>query len=288
MIALLRPIGDPAYPTISWTVTNVGTGLGQTSSWTDAIIASPSDNYADPNAITLAEYPHSGGLAVGASYTQTETVQLPAGLTGRFHLFVETDVNDVVFENGSKANNIGEAPGNFDVMPIPYADLVVSSIVDPQNPGSGQPVDVTWTVANQGIGLTSVPSWSDDLALASDPAGQNIIEDYGLFNHLGPVGPGGSYQRTAQVVLPNGLSGTYYFVVTAAAQDPPFEFIYGNGTDNVTVSAPFTINLTPPPDLTVTTVNAPTTGEEGTRSRWAGPCRTWGPVRPPVHGKTRS
>ncbi len=69
--------------------------------------------------------------------------------------------------------------------------------------------------------------------------------------------------RTAQVTLPDGLNGTYYFVVTAAAKNPPFEFIYGNGTDNITVSAPFTINLTPPPDLTVTNVSAPTTGAEG-------------------------
>ncbi len=258
-----QTIGDPAYPVISWTVTNVGTGAGQTSSWTDAIIASPSDAYNDPDAVTLAAYTHTGGLAVGASYTQTQTVQMPAGFTGRYYLFVETDAGNVVFENGSKANNVGEAPNHFDVMPIPYADLVVSSIVDPQNAGSGLPVNVTWTVTNQGIGLTSVPSWNDDLAIASDPAGKNIIEDYGLFDHLGPVGPGGNYVRTAQVVLPEGLSGTYYFVVTAAATSPPFEFIYGNGTDNVTVSSPFTINFTPPPDLTVTNVNAPSTGDEG-------------------------
>ncbi len=263
VVAPAQTIGDPAYPVISWTVTNVGTGAGQTSSWTDAVIASPSNNDADPNAVTLADYMHTGGLAVGASYTQTQTVQMPAGFTGRYHLFVETDSGDAVFENGSKANNVGEAPNNFDVMPIPYADLVVSSIVVPQPAGSGLPLNVTWTITNQGIGLTNTPSWSDDLALASDPAGKNIIQDYGLFNHLGPVGPGGSYVRTAQVTLPEGLNGTYYFVVTAAAKNGPFEFIYGDGTDNISVSAPFTINLTPPPDLTVTSVSAPTTGEEG-------------------------
>ena len=115
--------------------------------------------------------------------------QMPPGFTGRYHLFVETDADDVVFENGLKANNVAEAPNHFDVMPIPYADLVVSSIDVPQPAGSGLPVNVTWTVTNQGIGLTSVPSWDDDLALASDPAGKNIIEDYGLFNHLGPIGP---------------------------------------------------------------------------------------------------
>ena len=96
----------------------------------------------------------------------------------------------MVFEDGLKANNVAEAPNNFDVMPIPYADLVVSSIDVPQPAGSGQSLDVTWTVKNQGIGLTSVPSWDDDLALASDPAGKNIVEDYGLFNHLGPDRPG--------------------------------------------------------------------------------------------------
>ena len=217
-----------------------------------------------PSAVVLAEYPHTTPLAPGQSYTQTQTVQMPPGFTGQYHLFVVADAGNAVFENGMRAGNVGEAPNLFDVMPIPYADLVVSSIVDPQNAGSGLPVTVTWTVTNQGIGLTSVPNWDDDLALASDPAGKDVVEDFGLFDHLGPIGPGGSYVRTAQVVLPEGLSGTYYFVVTTATgPSVPFEFIHGGGTDNITVSAPFTINFTPPPDLTVTSVAAPTTGEEG-------------------------
>src|SRR6185312_5863845 len=149
--------------------------------------------------------------------------------------------DNVVFENGLEANNVAEAPNHFDVMPIPYADLVVSTINVPQPAGSSQPINITWTVTNKGIGLTSVPSWDDDLALASDPAGKTIVKDYGTFNHLGPIAPNESYTRTAQVSLPDGLSGTYYFVVTAATHNPPYEFIYGNGTDNVTVSPPFTI-----------------------------------------------
>ena len=52
-----QTIGDPAYPTISWTVTNIGTGAGQTTTWTDAIIASPTDNVADPDAVVLAHVP---------------------------------------------------------------------------------------------------------------------------------------------------------------------------------------------------------------------------------------
>ncbi len=90
------------------------------------MIASPSNNVNDSGAIVLASYTHTGGLAVGQFYTQTQAIQMPPAFSGRYHLFVETDADDVVFENGSKANNVGEAPGNFDVMPIPYADLQVS------------------------------------------------------------------------------------------------------------------------------------------------------------------
>ena len=262
-----QTIGDPAYPTISWTVTNVGTGVGQTTTWTDAVIASPSDNVDDPNAITLGTFTHTGGLGVNQSYTQTRTFAMPPGFSGRYHLFVEADSDDMVFEDGQRSGNVGEDPNNFDVMPIPYADLVVTSIGVPQPAGSGQAIDVSWTIKNQGIGLTSVPSWDDDLALASDPAGKDIVADYGLFNHLGPIGPGESYTRDAQITLPNGISGTYYFVVTAAASNPPYEFIYGNGTDNITVSSPFTINATPAPDLDVTSVTAPTTAVEGSTIR---------------------
>ena len=258
-----QTIGDPAYPTISWTVTNIGTGAGQTTTWTDAVIASPTGNVDDPDAVVLGTFVHAGGLAVNQSYTQTQTFAMPPGFSGRYHLFVEADSGDAVFMNGLRTASVGEDPNHFDVMPIPYADLVVTSIAVPQPAGSGRSLDVTWTIKNQGIGLTSVPSWDDDLALASDPAGQDIVADYGLFNHLGPIGPGESYTRTAQITLPDGLSGTYYFVVTAAANNPPYEFIYGNGTDNITVSQPFTIDLTPPPDLAVTSVGAPTTAQEG-------------------------
>ena len=259
-----QTIGDPAYPTISWKVTNVGTGVGQTTTWTDEVIASPTDNVDDPDAVILGRYTHTGGLAVGPpGYTQTQTIQMPPGFSGRYHLFVETDAGDVVFENGSKANNVAAAPNHFDVMPIPYADLVVSSVNVNQPAYSSQPVNITWTVTNQGIGLTSTPSWGDDVALSSDAAGTNIIKDYGLFNHLGPIGPGESYTRIAQVTLPDGLSGTYYVIITAASYSPPYEFIYGNGTDNVSKPTAFPINLTPPPDLTVSSVSAPTSAQEG-------------------------
>ena len=69
--------------TVTWSTTNRGTAT-TLSGWVeiDAIIASPTNNFADPNAVILADYPHTTPLAPGISYTQTQTVQMPPGFTG--------------------------------------------------------------------------------------------------------------------------------------------------------------------------------------------------------------
>ena len=86
------------------------------------------------------------GTLEGATVTVRNT---ETGLTRT----VRADADGVVFENALEANNAAAAPVFFDVMPIPYADLVVDSVT-PQAPGfSGQPLEVTWTVRNIGIGL---------------------------------------------------------------------------------------------------------------------------------------
>ena len=140
-------VGDPAKVTIAWTVTNVGTGPGTVSSWVDAIIVSP-DN--DPTHGTIInQFTHTGILAINGSYQQSQTFLLPAGYTTHSHLFVRTDATGQVFENGNEANNYGEAPNIFDVTPIPYADLAVSNVSSAVTAGSGQSMQVSWTVTNQ-------------------------------------------------------------------------------------------------------------------------------------------
>ena len=126
---------------------------------------------------------------------------------------------NVVFENGSKANNVGEAPNNFDVMPIPYADLVVSSIVDPaarrQRPAGQRHLD--------GHQPGDRPDERAELGRRPGAGQRSGRQEH--HRRLRPVQsprpdrPGGSYVRTGQVTLPDGLSGTYYFVVTAAAHE---------------------------------------------------------------------
>jgi hypothetical protein len=251
-------VGDPAQVTIGWTVTNVGTGTGTTANWVGSIIAS-SDNDPTHGAV-IKKFPHQGLLAVNGSYTQSQTFLLPPGYTTHSHLFVEADGNNNVFENGNKANNYAEAPNFFDVTPIPYADLVVNSVSSDATASSGQTMQISWTVTNQSpnaIGTTNIDSWSDSLYLASDPAGHNIVgPSLGAFDHIGALALGGSYSRTAQVTLPNGLSGTFYPVITTGG---PYEFIYTYNNTTV-ATTPVVVSLTPAPDLTPTHLVATTPG----------------------------
>ncbi len=249
-------VGDPAQVTVGWTVTNTGTGPTSFGSWVDNIIYSTNDNPAD--GTVLESFTHTGDLAVGQSYTQSQTFLLPPAFSGQYHLFVESDATDLVFENGSRANNYAEAGSLFDVTPTSYADLIVSSVTAPATAASGLPMTVAWSVANQGIGTTNSSQWTDDLSLATDPQGQDIVADLGSFVHTGPLSPGGSYMRSGDVTLPNGISGTYYVVVHSSG---PYEFIYTN--NNTAVSGPITVALTPAPNLTVTSIQTPATAPSG-------------------------
>ena len=276
-------VGDPARVTIGWTVTNKGSGPGAVSNWTDAVIASLDDNPADGTII--AQFPHQGLLAVGASYSQAQTFLLPPHFEGQYHLFVQTNATGSVFENGNTANDYGQAPNLFDVSPIPYADLVVSSVTVPKTGASGQPLAITWTVANQGIGVTNTSAWSDDVSLATDSAGSHVVLDLGPIDHYGAIAPGGSYTHTVTPSLPNGLQGTFYVVVHTGYPGGPYEFIY---TDNNTnVGGPVDVSLTPAPDLTPTQLVGPATAARPeTRSTSPGPSRTSARATPTRRGRT--
>ena len=190
-------------------MTNHGTGAGTATQWTDEIIASKDDTLGDADDVVLASYPHIGALPIGGSYSQSRTILLPPAFEGRYHIFVEADGGNQVFENGQRANKAAEAPNPVDVMPIPYADLVVSQLAVPSADLTGQSLHVAWQVTNQGIGPTNVNSWSDAVSLASDAAGQDIVAPLGEFEYTGGLDKGGTYGASLDASLPNLAAGTY-------------------------------------------------------------------------------
>ncbi|MEL6107215.1 MAG: CARDB domain-containing protein, partial [Planctomycetota bacterium] len=240
-------VGDPVDLTVSWTVQNVGDGPGRESNWSDRVILSTDDILGDGDDIVLVEYSHSGAVPAGQSYSRTEIIPLEARTSGRFTLFVQTDVNDVVFELPGDASNVGQPTNNVDITPTPYSDLFVESVSvnnDPL-PTNGAPLEVTWSVGNRGIATTNRDTWIDYIYVSDrdDGSGLRLL---GRSTHGGALAVDGAYTRTESFTLPRDLDGDYFIYVRTGG---PYEFLY-NGFDafggNQGRSDEFNVTFIPP------------------------------------------
>ncbi|HEX8961620.1 MAG TPA: CARDB domain-containing protein, partial [Rhodocyclaceae bacterium] len=258
IVAPTQVIDDPAPLDVSWTVMNQGTGAGRTGSWTDRIVLSRDDTYGNGDDWVIGEYRHDGGLAAGDSYTRNVQVLLPPATVGRYKMFVVTDAKSEVFENGLEANDIARVAHDVDVMAIPYADLQVQSVTADAAAASGRPLHVTWSVINDGIGITNSAEWTDTVWLSRNPDGKDVVKQLGSFDHIGQLAVGDGYTRSADVLLPDGIEGDYYVNVRTGG---PFEFIFTDNDTNRTVAVPVTLSKSP--DLAVESVTLPASAQEG-------------------------
>ncbi len=243
-------VGDAV--TLGWTVTNQGSASA-TAPWYEGIYISP-DNVLDSNAkfITAFSAPIVP-LVPGASYTQSQSVTLPATYSGPEYILVVTDVYNQDLEL-NEGNNV-----TAQLIDISAADLQVSSVTAPTSVNDGQTANVSWTVVNNGTGVAD-QSWSDGIYLST----KNTFDSSAQFLTSVPAGTGSplavgaSYSHTAQVTInPNSSGGSFYILVVADYQNQQLEV---NENDNTGASSPIAVAQ---PDLQVTTVTAPTTAPVG-------------------------
>ena len=239
---------------IGWEVVNQGVNNTGGVQWFDAVYLS-FDQLLDAQDTYLGAAYNNIALNPGEGYSQTADFTLPDGLEGDYYLIVVAD--DLGFvEELDETNN--DFYGLIDISLTPPPDLQVTSLIAPGNAFSGQSIDISWTVGNEGTGSTVAPFWRDRLMLS--PESDNIPFNaffLGTFDHIGVLDPGESYSETRTVNLPQGISGTYYLFVETDRNDHVFEF--ANEGNNLR-SDSIVIFLTPPPDLVVSSLEAPATG----------------------------
>ncbi|MEN9492563.1 MAG: hypothetical protein RJA63_3012, partial [Pseudomonadota bacterium] len=255
-------IQDPASVTVRWTVHNTGTGPGRTDAWTDVVVFSEDNVLGNRDDIVIGNVRHEGGLEVGKRYTGETTYRFAPEFAARGHVFVKTDGDARVWENASEDNNVAQASNLLDVMPIPYADLQMQNVVVEGTPASGKPLKVSWEVANNGIGVTDSATWSDTVWLSKNADGSDVVASLGSVSHFGQIEKGGRYTHSLSVVLPQGLSGTYYVNVEANAGGSAFEFVHYSA-NNRGKSVSVSVSLSPTPDLYVQDIRLPAEAKEG-------------------------
>ena len=135
---------------ISWTVENIGTGATNAPFWNDNVWLSR-DTELDSTDILLDTVVNPGFLGANQGYTNQTTVDIPneEDIQGTYHILVETDEGDRVFEFDAEADNV-TASSTFNIEPAQFADLIVSNVNAPDQAFSGQSARITYTIANIG------------------------------------------------------------------------------------------------------------------------------------------
>ncbi len=264
--------------TVQWTVTNNGQGPTNTPQWKDRVFVGTSPTSIG-GAIFLADSTSVSALNSGESYIASVNVKIPAGLTGAYYFHVVTDqFNNVNEEN--ETNNLFSKAVTLNVPPLP--DYVVESVQAPAQAFAGTPIQIDWTVRNQGNGSNERNSdgnfkgWRDRVYLSRD-ATLDPNNDRLLFTagHGGELAPNQTYSAntldtTRQVpqfvTLPYDIEGEWYvFVVTDAFNDI-YEFTNETnnaGYDETQPGSPMNVLVAPPDLIVVGEANAPANAESG-------------------------
>ncbi|HRZ48373.1 MAG TPA: CARDB domain-containing protein [Bacteroidales bacterium] len=272
--------------TVTWTVKNDGEGPinGQ---WIDKIWISPDFDLRvgeSEDDILLGQYQNVSSLAPGATYVNTQTVQLPQNLMGPYFIWVLTDMDDAYFFNNpvpsipynpppylnasgmhggdykletNNHDNFFYVQLNFPVPPL--ADLYTTSIITPGAAFSGQNVQISYTTVNNGSNTTpqSTPWW-DKIWLSPDTVfNLATAVELASVNKTIQLAKDSSYTDTVLVKIPDNIFGTYYIFVQNDVTNTIFENI--GESNNHRLSNPINVILTPPADLTVLFFNVPDT-----------------------------
>ncbi|MEM7102507.1 MAG: CARDB domain-containing protein [Bacteroidota bacterium] len=160
-------------------------------------------------------------------------------------------------------NACEEIPGpvqTFTIIERP--DLIISNLNFPATAFSGEEVQVSFQVDNIDEGATGMTTWGDRVYLSADDEYQPGLDDsFGSSLNVTALNGFESYLQMVTLTIPQGFIGTFYLIVRTDDGG------YVNESDednNLLISATqITINLTPPPDLQVTSVLTPATAFSG-------------------------
>ncbi len=136
---------------------------------------------------------------------------------------------------------------------VTLPDLIVSAVTVPPTAFSGQSMQVSWTVQNNGTSATTAPIWYDELFLSPiDTLNYELATPLVSQQNATYLPPGEAYQNTYTFTLPDGIGGNYYIFVDTDVSHSQSEVTDGN---NLSRNAdPIAVTISPYPDLRVNTI----------------------------------
>jgi parallel beta-helix repeat protein len=240
-------------------ITNRGEAATPVTAWNDKVLISL-DSVLNSNAVVVGEVLRTNALETDSSYQASlATLTLPAKLKkGYYYLYVVADADAQVYEHTNEGNNSARSRRMY-VNAYPPVDLVASQLSYTGEVASGKQLSIRWTVTNNSEVVTPATWWVDAVVLSADTLAD--LDDLVLaeVKHEGDLSAGHPYHATAQVTLPNGISGPYYVLVVADRNTAILDVDPGNNVAATGVN----VVLTKSPDLTIPVLTTPAAGITG-------------------------
>ena len=191
----------------NWQVQNIGRAQTALTKWLESYKIYRTSNKSGFNT---KPFEKRGPYKPGSGYSSGVSYRIPHGVSGIFEVEAYTgpDKNDPDKDN----NRIISDTVNIILRDGP--DLIVQDITIPDTAIAGQPVPLSWTVSNLGLGNTISGGWNDGIYLSSNPYLDIYIDKkIGVSNRLGNLNAGGSYTQNEVVDLPIWANGYYYIII---------------------------------------------------------------------------
>jgi subtilase family serine protease len=169
----------------------------------------------------------TGPLAAGVSEAASTTLSIPAGTaTGLYYIIAKADGTGLVTETQELNNTKYGAAMKIG------PDLIESGIVVPAVAGAGIALVVSDTVKNQGSGAAGASTTSFYLSTNYALDGNDVFIGS---RSVPPLAAGVTSAASTPVVIPAGtVTGTYYVIVRADANDEVVESAETNNTTYTT------------------------------------------------------
>ena len=241
---------------VSWRIENRGEGQA-TGEWEDRIYISHSPDFALQGATESGIVSAPATLAPGESYASSAIISLPSFATaGTYYLHILTDTDDIIYEHTDNDNNENTSEG-IEFEAYPPVDVVVKNVMAPEEGATGQPITITWDVANEGEATTLDTQWFDVVYLSEDEVldpGDRALQSV---RRNGVLAAGAEYARSVTIQIPQNAAGIFWLIVQTQVSD-------SNTANNVqAASSTIGIAQSPAPDLVVNKFVAPTGGFSG-------------------------
>ena len=243
--------------TYSFRVNNVGAGHTNGDNWVDKVYLSQNPNALDGNAILLKTHNRHGKLYANGYYTVNETLSLPNSVAaGNYYLCVYADADNSVFEYLYDDNNVAYSSA----IEITQPDLQVTQINAPEQITSGYPMNLSYTLANNGNGIINNRNVADRICISASGSMTDTIGLATVRRNL-TLQPGQSLTVMCNDLAPYNLNeGTYHLIVVTDNKHQINESDEGNNTLH---HYPMPIMHQPLPDLEPISLTLPDVVQAG-------------------------